>query len=196
MIVNAQTDMEVVGEAEDGGVALAAAEKLRPDVVVMDVSMPGVNGLKATEILQQRCPHVKVVMLTRHAEAGYVRQLLRAGASGYILKQSRSVDLLHGIRAVASGGTYIDPSLAADLLGDHGKPRERVDPDGASLTARETDVLRLMASGHSNKEIAGRLGISVKTVETHKANAMHKLGMRSRIDVVRFAVLRGWLDQA
>jgi DNA-binding NarL/FixJ family response regulator len=149
-------------------------------------------------LLQQICPQVKVVILTRHAETGYVRQLLRAGASGYVLKQSRSTDLLHGIRAAASGGTYVDPAMVGGLVMNYGKPQERglAGDHTSNLTLRETEVLRLMASGHSNKEIAARLGIGVKTVESHKTHAMQKLGMRTRIDVVRFALLHGWLNDA
>jgi DNA-binding NarL/FixJ family response regulator len=197
LILNAQPDMEVVAEAEDGHAAVAQASKLRPDVLVMDVSMPVLNGLKATELLQQTCPDVKIVMLTRHGASGYLQQLLRAGASGYVLKQSRSVDLLQGIRAAASGGTYIDPSLAGDLFAERGHQHTRTAPGdaAATLSPREAEVLRLVAAGHSNKDAARELGISVKTVETHKANGMQKLGMRTRIDVVRFALLQGWLDQ-
>ena len=196
MIVDTQPDMEVIGEAQDGLAAVAEAQKRLPDVVVMDVSMPGVNGLKATELLHESCPQVRVVMLTRHAETGYVRRMLGAGASGYVLKQSRAATLLQGIRAVAAGGTYIDSAMASELAGDYRKSAQ-IDPTGAaSLSPREVEVIRLMASGHSNKEVASQLGISVKTVETHRANAMHKLGMHSRIDVVRFALLQGWLEDA
>ena len=193
-IVNAQPDMEVVGEAGDGQTAIEKASRLLPDVVVMDVSMPEVNGLRATEVLHQQCPQVKVLTLTRHAHDGYLQQLLRAGASGYVLKQSRSSDLLQAIRAVASGGTYLDPSVAATLLGDltpHGKV-PRTTPD-VTLTPREDEVLRLIAWGYSNKEIAARLDLSVKTIETHKAHAMQKLGLGNRIEVVRYALLKGWL---
>ena len=193
-IVNAQPDMEVVGEAGDGQTAIEKASRLLPDVVVMDVSMPEVNGLRATEVLHQQCPQVKVLTLTRHAHDGYLQQLLRAGASGYVLKQSRSSDLLQAIRAVGSGGTYLDPSVTATVLGDltpHGKV-PRTTPD-VTLTPREDEVLRLIAWGYSNKEIAARLDLSVKTIETHKAHAMQKLGLGNRIEVVRYALLKGWL---
>ena len=196
LIVNAQPDMEVVGEAADGRAAVARAQALAPDVVVLDVSMPVLNGLKATEALQQSCPGVKVLTLTRHAEAGYLRELLRAGASGYVLKQSRSSELLRAIRAVAAGGNYLDPAVASEVVRDYGRRKSaRTGGAGAdALSTRESQVLRLVASGHSNKEIAARLELGVKTVETHKANAMEKLGLRSRIDVVRFAALQGWLN--
>ena len=196
MIINAQTDMEVVAEAADGRGAVAEAQAVRPDVVVMDVSMPRVNGLKATEMLKECCPEVKVLALTRHQDDGYLQQLLRAGAAGYVLKQSRPAELLQAIRAIGEGGSYLDPAVAGRVIGDYGRRRQPVTTvaGAGTLSSREEEVLRLIAWGYSNKEIATRLDLSVKTVETHKANAMHKLQMRSRIDIVRFALLQGWLE--
>ncbi|HEY0385404.1 MAG TPA: response regulator transcription factor [Pyrinomonadaceae bacterium] len=197
MIVNAQPDMEVVGEAGDGRAAVAHALELLPDIVLMDVSMPHLNGLKATEKIKKLCPQVKVLTLTRHMDDGYLQQLLRAGASGYVLKQSASAELLHAIRAVAAGGKYLDPAVAGKVMGNYtGRSASlRVAAQGGrELSEREADVLRLIAWGHSNKEIAARMEISVKTVEAHKANAMKRLGMQSRIDIVRFALLQGWLQ--
>ena len=195
LILNAQPDMEVVGEAEDGHDAVARARQLSPDIVVMDISMPGLNGLKATRALQECCPALKILTLTRHADDGYLQQMLRAGVSGYVLKQSRSSELLHAVRSIAAGGKYIDASIAEKVLGDF---RTRQNPPGAGarqfITPREEEVLRLIAWGYSNKEIAERLELSVKTIETHKANAMHKLGISSRIDIVRYALLQGWLE--
>ena len=196
MIINAQKDMEVVAEAADGRGAVSEAQAVRPDVVVMDVSMPRVNGLKATETLTQCCPEVKVLALTRHQDDGYLQQLLRAGAAGYVLKQSRPAELLQAIRAIGEGGSYLDPAVAGRVIGDYGRRRQPVTTvaGAGTLSSREEEVLRLIAWGYSNKEIATRLDLSVKTVETHKANAMHKLQMRSRIDIVRFALLQGWLE--
>ena len=196
MIINAQKDMEVVAEAADGRGAVAEAQAVRPDVVVMDVSMPRVNGLKATEMLTECCPEVKVLALTRHQDDGYLQQLLRAGAAGYVLKQSRPAELLQAIRAIGGGGSYLDPAVAGRVIGDYGRRRQPVTTlaGAGTLSSREEEVLRLIAWGYSNKEIATRLDLSVKTVETHKANAMHKLQMRSRIDIVRFALLQGWLE--
>jgi DNA-binding NarL/FixJ family response regulator len=197
-ILNAQPDMEVVGEAPDGSAALTQSLDLRPDVVVMDVSMPKMNGLKATEALHQRCPQLKILTLTRHAEQAYVQQLLGAGASGYILKQSRAAELLHAIRAVAAGGTYLDPSIAGAFVDEYGRrTQSTVTPEAPrGISPRETEILRLVAWGYSNKEIAAQLTLSVKTVETHKTNAMNKLGMHNRIDIVRFALLQGWLQDS
>lgn len=197
MIVNAQTDMEVVGEACDGLSAVAHAQELLPDIVVMDVSMPKLNGLKATEKLKQLCPQIKVLTLTRHTDSGYLQQLLRAGASGYVLKQSAPTELLHAIRAVAAGGKYLDPAVAGNVIGNYTRRTAGLSVAAQAsreLSEREAEVLRLIAWGYSNKEIAARLEISVKTVEAHKANGMKRLGMRSRIDIVRFALLQGWLQ--
>jgi two-component system, NarL family, response regulator NreC len=195
-ILNAQSDMEVIGEAVDGRSAVALACQLSPDVVVMDVSMPHVNGLSATELLKESCPAMPVVALSRHSDEDYLRELLRAGAAGYVLKQSRSGELLQAIRAVAAGRSYVDPAITGNVICDSGAPpaAARLPPD-ASLSPREEETLRLVSLGYSNKEIASRLTLSVKTVETHKANGMHKLGFRSRIDIVRFAVLRDWLKE-
>ena len=192
-ILHAQPDIEVVGEAADGEEALAAARRLRPQVVILDISMPRMNGLIATREIRHASPQTRILALTRHAEQGYLQRLLRAGASGYVLKQGRAVDLPQAVRAVASGGTFIDPAIASDLIAELQREAPQADPRKRELTARETQVLKLMAWGHSNKEIAARLDLSVKTVETHKSKAMQKLGMQTRIDVVQFAVLEGWL---
>jgi DNA-binding NarL/FixJ family response regulator len=197
LIVSAQADMEVVGEASDGREAVARARELLPDIVVMDVSMPNLNGLKATEKLKEVCPRVKVLTLTRHTDDGYLQLILRAGASGFVLKQSPPAELLHAIRAVAAGGKYLDPAITGKVMGTYAGRSASLRGDaqgGRDLSDREAEVLRLIAWGHSNKEIAARLEVSVKTVEAHKANSMKKLGMQSRIDIVRFALLQGWLQ--
>ena len=193
LIVNAQPDMEVVGEAGDGVTAVAQAAKLLPDIVLMDISMPGLNGLKATEKLKRCCPDVKVLTLTRHKDDGYLQQLLRDGVSGYVLKQSRPSELLHAIRSVAAGGKYLDPAVAGKVMGNYSRGSAWSKPLDGTVSEREAEVLRLIAWGYSNKEIAAQLDISVKTVEAHKANAMKKLNMRGRIDIVRYAVLQDWL---
>ena len=193
MIVNAQDDMEVVGSASDGREAVARAQELLPDVLVMDISMPKLNGLKATQKINEVCPQVKVLTLSRHADEGYIRELLGAGACAYVLKQSAPSELIHAIRAVAAGGKYIDPKLAAKVMDNYSERPVRGETKG-SLTGRESEVLRLIALGYSNKEIAARLSLSVKTVEVHKANAMRKLNIASRIDLVRYAIFQGWLQ--
>jgi two-component system response regulator NreC len=195
-ILNAQVDMQVIAEAVDGQSAVAQAAALLPDIVVIDVSMPLLNGLGATQVIQQRCPQVRVIALTRHSDDGYLRELLQAGARGYVLKQSRASELVHAIRAVAAGGRYLDPAITGRVIDEAARRRAfpQPRPMEAALSPREEEVLRLLAWGHSNKEIATRLDLSVKTVETHKINASHKLGAHTRNDIVRFALLKGWLQ--
>ena len=195
LLINSQADMEVVGEATDGQEAVQRARELKPDVVLMDVSMPGLTGLEATKKLKESCPEIRVLTLTRHSDDGFLRQLLGAGASGYALKLSSSEELMRGIRTVAAGGTYLDPSVVDKVVGKTIRSANKPGPPPqADLSEREEEVLRLIAWGHSNKEIAARLEPSVKTIEAHKANAMQKLHMTGRIDIVRYAVLRGWLQ--
>jgi len=196
LIISAQSDMEVVGDTGDGRSAISLAQQLQPDIVLMDISLPSLNGLKATALLKECCPEVHVLALTRHQEDGYLHQMLRAGASGYILKQSPPVELLHAIRAIANGGKYLDSAVAGKMMGSYVGRATGSAEMTAALTDRETEVLRLISWGHSNKEIASRLYLSVKTVEAHKANGMKKLGISSRIDIVRYAVLQGWLDNS
>ena len=192
LLLSSQPDIVVVGEATDGREAVDAAVTLKPDVLLMDVSMPRLNGLQATSAVRQKAPSVKVLTLTRHTEESYLGELLRAGAAGYALKQSSSAELIGAIRTVASGRPYLDPELNQGLMGLFVQGRTfRKPPD---LTPRETEVLRLTAWGHSNKEIASSLGLSVKTVEVHKTNGMRKLGMSSRLQLVRFALLRNWFQ--
>ncbi|MBL9103058.1 MAG: response regulator transcription factor [Myxococcales bacterium] len=190
-LLEADPDVCVVGEAEDGDAAVAAAAELQPDVVVMDVSMPGAGGAEATRRIRARWPAIRVVVLTAHEELAYLRQLLAAGASGYLLKRTAADELLRAVRRVALGETYLDPTLAAqataELAGSGGAS------GGPELSEREAEVLRLIAEGFGNKQIAARLGLSVKTVETYKARAMEKLGLRSRAQLVQYALQRGWL---
>ncbi|HEV7842722.1 MAG TPA: response regulator transcription factor [Pyrinomonadaceae bacterium] len=195
LLVNSQPDMECCGEAADGRAAVERARELLPDIVVMDVSMPELNGLQATKKLKAACPQVKVLTLTRHTDDGYLQQLLKAGVSGYVLKQSASTELIYAIRAVASGNVYLDPAIARKVVGSYvGKSASKGAHSPNELSDREQEVLRMIAWGYSNKEIAARLELSVKTVEVHKANGMRKLGMKSRIDIVRYAILQGWLQ--
>ena len=193
MLLEAQPDIEVVGEAADGSEALRQVKRVMPNVVVMDISMPNMNGLAATRAVRDVAPDVAIVALTRHGDEAYLQELLGAGASGYVLKQSASTELVRAIRAVAAGEPYIDAALKART--SHVSVSRHVrHPEQPIISEREASVLRMMAVGHSNKEIANALDISVKTVEVHKANAMRKLGLHGRIDVVRYAVLNGWLQ--
>jgi DNA-binding NarL/FixJ family response regulator len=198
-LVEAQPELEVVGEAGNGEDAVVGTQRLLPDVILLDLSMPGVTGAEATERIVKDCPSVRVLALTMHEERGYVSRLLRAGAAGYVLKRSAASELVRAIRAVAGGDTYVDPSLAGALLTPPSQRLARA-ADRAKgvgdLTARESEVLQLVSRGYSNKEIAGILEVSVKTIETHKANGMEKLGLAGRAALVRFALAEGWLTEA
>jgi DNA-binding NarL/FixJ family response regulator len=196
LLIDGESDMTVVAEASDGEAAVRKALEVKPDVVVMDISMPGMNGLAATRALKKVQPAARIVTLTRHADEAYLQELLRAGVSGYVLKRSAPTELLHAIRGVAAGGQYLDSTLTARVTaGFAAKPGGAKKP-ASTLTDREAEVLRLIASGYGNKEIAARLDLSTKTVEAHKANAMRKLDLTGRIDIVKYAVLQGWLDNA
>ena len=197
LLIDGQPDMKVIAEASDGAAAVQRAIDLKPDVVVMDISMPGMNGLVATRTLKQARPQMAVITLTRHGDDAYLQELLRAGVSGYVLKQSASTELLQAIRVAATGGQYLDSTLTARVTaGFLGREGKRIGKSSAQVSERESEVLRLIASGYSNKEIAARLDLSVKTVEAHKANAMRKLGLTGRIDIVKYAILQGWLESS
>jgi DNA-binding NarL/FixJ family response regulator len=192
LLINTQPDMEVIGEAGDGEEASRQARQLLPDVVVMDVSMPGLNGAQATERIKVTCPQVKVLALSAYQDEAHIRQLLASGASGYVLKKTIAEELTTAIRTIARGGVHIDPAIVGKIVGGYINP---VGPEGneGNLSPREKEVLLLIAWGHTNKEIAARLHLSVKTVEGHKARIMEKLELQSRADLVRFALRRGWL---
>lgn len=195
-LVNAQADMNVVGEAGNGRAALLKARELQPDVIIMDVSMPDLNGIQVTERLKRDCQKITVLVLTAHDDSGYLRQLLEVGASGYVLKKAAAEELIKAIRVVAAGGVYLDPSLAGKVVGGYlGRRQLGGKPLGDQLSEREAEVLRLVAWGYTNKEVAGYLRISVKTVETHKANLMQKLDLKSRVEMVRYALRQGWLRE-
>jgi DNA-binding NarL/FixJ family response regulator len=194
LLIDSQPDMRVIGEAADGNSVIQQAEALNPDIVVMDISMPGLNGLVATRTLKRLRPDLTIVALTRHDDQTYLKDLLRAGASGYVLKQSAPMEFVRAIRAVAAGGVFLDPAMTSRVADGLLAGRADVAVQSSdNISERESEVLRLTAIGNSNKEIAAQLGISVKTVEVHKANAMRKLGLTGRVDIVRYAVLQGWL---
>ncbi|MDQ3174247.1 MAG: response regulator transcription factor [Acidobacteriota bacterium] len=193
-LINAQPDMQVVGEAENGREALKCAIELSPDVVVMDISMPEMNGVEATERLRKECPQIKIVALTIYEDTGYLRQLLKAGASGYVIKRAVVEELVHAVRTCASGGSYIEPTLAGQVVSSYISRGSGLGGQSqGELSDRETQVLRLVAWGCSNKEIGAKLNISVKTVETYKVRLMGKLNLRSRVDMVRYALRQGLL---
>ena len=192
LIVERDPTMQVIGEADNGRMAVMLAARLQPEVVVMDISMPELNGLEATKELRLQVPSAKVLVLTRHTETSYVHELLESGVSGYVLKQSAADELVRAIKRVASGETYLDPAIAAKVVVGIAATGSKRLP--GKLSRREEDVLRLIALGFLAKEIAERLQISIKTVETHKSKGMIKMGMENRIDIVRYAMLQGWLQ--
>jgi two-component system response regulator NreC len=195
LLLNAQPDMEVVGEASNGLDAWQAASSLHPDVVIMDVSMPDLNGIEATMRLKQQWSEAKVLALTMHDDESYLQQLLQAGVSGYVLKRSAARELTRAVRIIANGANYLDPALTSKVLGAYFDQSSLSDhANRIGLSEREEQVLRLIASGYSNKEIAVQLSLSIKTVETYKARLMTKLGIGSRAELVRYALRRGWLS--
>jgi DNA-binding NarL/FixJ family response regulator len=195
-LIEHQPDLEVVGEAGDGEEAVKQARFLQPDIVVMDVSMPRMDGVQATLAVKRACPNVKVLALTVHDTKSQIRRVLQAGASGYVVKRSAAEELIHALHAVAAQGVYLDPIVAAKLAGGAKQPAVAESNREEVLSDREAEVLRLIALGYANKEIAAQLNLSVKTVETFKTRSMEKLGLNSRVDIVRYAIDRGWLKAA
>lgn len=198
-LLNAEPDMEVIGETGGEGDCLSHIVSRNPDVVLLDINMPYCNGLKILSELRQKLPQTRVLMLTMHDDAQYLRQVLAAGGAGYVLKEAADTELLTAIRTVYHGGVFLHPEhtkiLLEDRLNQAGPAPANNDPV-SQLSDRELEVLRLIALGHSNKEIAAMLYLSVKTVETYKARVMEKLSLKSRAALVRFALRHGLLDEA
>ena len=193
-LVQDEPAIEVIGEAMDGQSALRLASELKPDVVVLDLSMPGMNGIRVAQSLRVQVPRCHILILSVHEDRAYLRQLLETGISGYVLKRSAPEELISAIRAVAAGGTYLDPAIAGMAIGRGPQPGTvRSFDRSTELSARETEVLQLAAAGYTNKELAARLRVGVKTIETHKARAMEKLGLDTRAELVRYAIVKGWL---
>jgi DNA-binding NarL/FixJ family response regulator len=191
-LIEQEPRLELVGEAASGEEATEQAGRVRPDVVIVDISLPGIDGAQTTRLLRQLSPNVKVIALTIHEDRSYMRELFEAGASGYVVKRAAVEELLHAIRTVSANGVYVDPRVAGNLISSFVSMDST--PDGlARLTDRESRVLRRVAEGYGNKEIAGELGLSIKTIETYKTRAMEKLGLHDRVDIVRYAARHGWL---
>jgi DNA-binding NarL/FixJ family response regulator len=194
-LIDAEPDMKVVGEAANGREAVERIERDPPDVAVLDISMPELTGAQATVQVRASHPGLKVLALTVHEDRAYLRQLLQAGAAGYVLKRAAGDDLIRAIRAVAAGGTYLDTRVAGNLVSTFVDPQPVPPPGNVALSARETEVIRLIARGFTNKEVGAQLGVSAKTIETHKMRSMEKLGLRGRVDLVQSALERGWLRE-
>jgi len=189
-ILEKHPGIEVIAEAGDGREAVSAAETLNPDVVIMDFSMPGLNGLEATRQIKQRVPETKVLILTRHANLEYIESLFKAGAAGYLLKKSAVDELVLAIESVYRGDTYLDPSISKQVTVDD-LHEFKMEARKERLTSRQSEVLQLIAEGHPNREIASTLNISVKTVENHRTNLMQILGLNNTAELIQYAIRNG-----
>jgi DNA-binding NarL/FixJ family response regulator len=190
-VLEAEEDIDVVGEAADARHAVFETRATKPDVVLMDVVMPGKNGIEAIPDVLKDAPDAKILILSMQDDPRYVREAFAAGAAGYILKEAADTDLVAAVREVAAGGRYVHPALGARLVAADAEERRRAEDD--PLSDRERDVLRLLALGHTNQEIAGKLYISVRTAETHRAHIMQKLRLTTRAELVRYALAQGLL---
>jgi len=195
LLIDSQPDMRIVGEAANGREVLLQARELKPDVVVMDLSMPELNGLQATERLKAESPEIKVVAITANEDESYLRQLCKVGAAGYVLKRSAGDELVKAIGLVSKGGVYFEAALASKALARQ-MTGGKNETGAVELSEREKEVLVMLAWGYSNKEIAGQLSLSVKTVETYKVRIGEKLGLRSRTEMVQHALRQGWLNES
>lgn len=190
-LLQGMPEVELVGEANTGATGLKAICDCTPDIAVIDLSLPDISGMELARQIRRQCPDVKVIALTVHEDRAYVHPVLEAGARGYLLKRSAADELLRAIRAVNQGDVYLDPTIAEKAVVS--APALASNEDSGELSRREEDVLRLVAQGFSNKQIAGQLEVSVKSVETYKARASEKKGLRSRADIVRYGIRQGWL---
>ena len=195
-LLQAVEDIEIVGEATDGQTALDIIRQVTPDIAILDISLPGISGLEVARTVATQLPQVRLLALTVHEDHAYVQPMLQAGARGYLLKRSAADELERAVRAIASGGLYLDPAIAEKALPSSAGAHPSAETTASELTPRESEVLRFIAQGFSNKEIASQLNISIKTVETYKARAVEKLGLFTRADIVRYGVAVGWLNQA
>ena len=192
-LLNGDPDVEIVGEGRDGETALQMALELKPAIMVLDLSMLGLNGAEAIRQLLAQLPDCKIIVLAAHEDRSFLRRLIEAGAGGYVLKRSAAEDLRRAIHAVAWGGIYMDPSLAAPVIDTTANRPSQTAAKSPELSEREVEVLRLTVVGHSNKAIATMLQLSAKSIETYKARAKDKLGFHSRVQLMGYAVERGWL---
>jgi DNA-binding NarL/FixJ family response regulator len=195
VLLQGESDFQVIGEVADGEAAVQLVTELAPEIFVMDISLPVLGGAEATRRITDLDTGTRVIGLTAHEDSAYARIFFRAGGSGYVLKRAASEDLVRAIRVVAAGGTYLEPALAKHLLPLRAKTPARMFRT-TELSEREAEVIRLVAQGHATKEIAGRLELSPRTLETYRARAMEKLGLKTRADIVRYAAQCGWLRDA
>ncbi len=197
LLLEAEPDIEVVGEALNGEEAVQLAESLHPDLILMDIAMPGTNGLEATRKIKSRFPDIHILVLTMHRTDEYFFEMLKAGASGYMLKAAETNELIGAIRSVARGEVFLVPTMARHLLQDYLQRLDDPNESGKpSLTPREKEILRLLAEGHSNKEIADKLVVSPSTIHSHRTNLMQKLNLSSRYELIQYARQRGLIHSS
>ncbi len=194
MVLETHPGFEVVGTADNGRDAVRLVEELRTDIAVLDIAMPELNGLEATRAIRECCRETEVIVLSMHEGEEYLREALRAGAAGYVLKRAAAKELVAAINAIQRGESYLDPALTRTLISDYVRQVERGDEAPDSLTERELEVLKLVAEGMTNRQIALKLNISIKTVQTHRANLMDKLNLHDRTELVRYAIRRGLIQ--
>ncbi len=190
-LLNYYDDVEIVGEAQDGAEGIEKVKTLSPDVVLMDIAMPGMNGLEATRLIREKYPQTSVLVLTQHEDRQYVLPLLQAGASGFMTKRALGTELIHALRIVAKGETYLHPAAAATVVQELRHQGESIADSPESITPRELEILQHIVAGETNAQIANALSISVKTVEWHRANLMSKLDAHTVADLVRYAIEHG-----
>ena len=196
LLLEAEADIEVVGEALNGREALTLAEALRPDVILMDISMPEMDGLEATRMVKARWPAINILVLTMHRSDEYFFEVLKAGASGYILKAADTEELVNAVRVVGHGEVFLYPTMAKKLLNDYLRRLEAGSEAKSPLSEREEEILRLLVEGYSSKEISARLVLSLSTVHTHRGNIMRKLGLSSQRELIQYARQHGLLPDA
>lgn len=194
LLLEAETDINVVGEALDGNQALAMVQTLLPDIVLMDIAMPGMDGLEATRQIKNHWPNIKVLVLTMHRSDEYFFEMIKAGASGYILKGAETSDLINAVRVVGRGEVFLYPTMAQKLVSDYLKAIEYENDTDSSLSPREKQVLQLLVEGYSNKQIAEKLVVSPSTIYTHYSNLLNKLGLSSRHELIQYARKRGFIQ--
>jgi two-component system response regulator NreC len=193
-LLTAEADIEIVGEAEDGQQTIELVQHLLPDVVLMDITMPILNGLEATRQIKKLFPQVKVLVLTVHSSEEYIFQILRAGASGYVVKQAAVSELVQAIRSVYQGNSFLSPSISRQAIEAYGRRAKAMEDKYDRLTDREREVLQLIAEGHTNHEIAQLLHVTVKTVEAHRAHLTEKLNLRSTAELTKYALRKGMIS--
>ncbi len=190
-LLNSEPGLEVVGDAADGRAGILAADQLKPDLVIVDISMPGLNGIESIRILHRSYPYMKLIVLSMHSGREYVAQATQAGANGYVLKQGDTNEVISAIQSVMNGGAYFSPAISKHLTDNFSS---HIPVEGPRLTTREQEVAQLIAEGQSTREISQTLTVSIKTVETHRANIMRKLKTKSQADIIKYALKKGWVS--